>query len=257
MKQFSIVILSVFFFSSFQNVRAQSENHVNSSTFESGENLKYLMYYGWFDGGHASLKLNNDTINGKDVLHVRMHAKTIGLTNRLYNVSDIYESYFDRQSTLPEKAIRDITEGKYKLYNEVVFNQEENYVLSQKSGKVEIPENCFDILSSFYHLRNLLQETELVPDTVNSYFGDEVFPLILRYKGKETIDTKLGEVKCIKFMPVTEVGRMFKTEDDMEVWFSDDQNRLPVRVRFDLFVGSLKCDLIKFSGLKHPFEYDK
>lgn len=260
MKHICLFIFSIFFLVNFQSTYGQYTHLPANSAYKAGENLKYLMYYGWFDGGNASLVLHNDTINRKNVYHVRMHAKSIGLTDRLYHVNDIYESYFDMHSGLPEKAIRDIREGKYKYYNEVVYNQEENFVMSQKSGKVKVPPQSFDILSSFYYLRNLLLEKELTPDTIikiNSYFGDEVFPLILRYKGKETISTKLGTVRCIKFMPVTEVGRVFKTKDDMEIWFSDDQNRLPVRVRFSLFVGSLKCDLIEYSGLMHDFDFEK
>ncbi|MCF8370210.1 MAG: DUF3108 domain-containing protein [Bacteroidales bacterium] len=260
MKQICMIIFSVFLLSGMLKTVGQNTNASTNSTYKAGENLKYLMYYGWFDGGHASLVLNNEVIQGKDVYHVKMHAKSIGFTDRLYHVSDVYESYFNKKNGLPEKAIRNIREGKYRYYNEVVYNQEENYVVSQKSGKVTVPQNCFDILSSFYCLRNMLNDMKLVPDTIiriTSYFGDEVFPLVLRYKGKETISTKLGTVDCIKFMPVTEVGRVFKTEDDMEIWFSDDQNRLPVRVRFNLLVGSLKCDLIEFSGLKHDFHYEE
>ncbi len=237
-----------------------SHAQAQESAYNAGENLNYLMYYGWFDGGHASLFVTNDTLNSNNVMHVRMHARSIGLTDKLYHVSDIYESYFDPDTELPIKAIRNISEGRYKYYNEVDFNQDENYVISQKSGRVNVPERCFDILSSFYFLRNNISGVELKKDTVislESYFGDEVFPLRLRYKGKERIETKLGTVNCIKFLPVVEVGRVFETEDDMEIWFSDDQNKLPVRVKFHLFVGSLKCDLIEFSGIKHEFIYDE
>ncbi|MEA3446452.1 MAG: DUF3108 domain-containing protein [Bacteroidota bacterium] len=234
-----------------------SQDH--KPAYNSDEKLKYLMYYGWFDGGYANLDITNDTLNSEDVYHVRMHAKTIGLTDKLYHVSDIYESYFNPQTGLPIKAIRNISEGKYRYYNEVKFNQKENFVQSEKSGKIEVPENCFDILSSLYHLRNVLSNTDLKQDTViklDSYFSDEVFPLLLRYHGKERIETKLGEIDCIKFLPVVEVGRVFETEDDMEIWFSDDKNRLPVRVKFHLFVGALKCDLIEYSGLMYDFVID-
>ena len=229
-----------------------------NQSYQVGEKLKYLMYYGWIDGGHASLQLNKDTLNGDTLNHVKLHAKSIGLTDRLYSVSDVYESYFDPETGLPQLAIRNISEGKYKLYNEVDFYHDSSYVMSQKSGKVEIPPQCYDILSSFYHLRNIITNTDLKPDSVirlNSYFSDEDFPLILRYKGKERIKTKLGKINCLKFMPVTEVGRVFKTEDDMEIWFSDDANALPIRVRFDLFIGALKCDLVEYSGLVNDIKY--
>ncbi|MBA7527224.1 hypothetical protein ES705_19399 [subsurface metagenome] len=72
--------------------------------------------------------------------------------------------------------------------------------------------------------------------------------------GNETIRTKLGKVNCMKFNPVTEIGRVFETEDDMSVWFSKDKNFLPVKIRFDMWVGAVKINLVEYEGLKHEFK---
>ena len=235
-----------------------SINSDDSTAYSSNEQLKYLMYYGWFDGGYASLSIINDSLNNQNLLHAKLNAKTIGLTNRLYNVSDIYESYFYKNTGLPKLAIRNVSEGKYKDYNEVEFFQNDGYVISQKSGKVTVPEKSLDIISAFYFTRNIIRVRDLKVDSIiklNTYFGDEEFPLIIRYMGEEIIKTELGEINCLKFMPVVETGRVFKTENDMTIWFSNDKNVLPVRVQFELFIGSLKCDLIEFSGLKHELKF--
>ena len=60
-------------------------------------------------------------------------------------------------------------------------------------------------------------------------------------------------MECYKFSPVTEVGRAFKNDDDMQVWITRDANKLPVRVRFNLVVGAFVCDLEQFRGLQNPF----
>jgi len=229
-------------------------NGKDSLTYKTNETLKYLMYYGWIDGGYATISLSEDTFKNEKCYHSTMVAETKGITNRLYHVKDIYESYFDIDSGLPNMAIRNIREGKYTDYNEVEFYNADNYVVSQKSGKVNVPEKCLDIISSIYYTRNLIRNADLENDSIIraiSYFGDEVFPLVLRYIGTETIETDLGEINCLKFMPVTEVGRVFKTEDDMTIWFSNDDNIIPIRVKFELFIGSLKCDLIEYSNLKN------
>jgi hypothetical protein len=84
---------------------------------------------------------------------------------------------------------------------------------------------------------------------VNMYFADEIFPFRLRYRGKETIRTKFGKMSCIKISPVVEVGRMFKAQDDLTIWFTDDNNRLPVLVRMDIrVVGSVLLKLIKYEN---------
>ena len=37
----------------------------------------------------------------------------------------------------------------------------------------------------------------------------------------------------------------------MTLWVTDDENKIPVRVQSNLRVGSLKVDLIGYSGLKN------
>jgi hypothetical protein len=49
-------------------------------------------------------------------------------------------------------------------------------------------------------------------------------------------------------------GRVFKNDDDMVVWFSNDNNYIPIRIRFNIFLGAIYCDLSQYSGLKYPFE---
>ncbi len=229
-----------------------------NSIYQSGEVLNYEMYYGWINGGNAALQLSDTIINDKIIHHSKMHAKTAGLTDKLYKVSDVYESYFDQGSGLPLLAIRNIKEGGYKYYNEVTFNNDSNEVTSQKSGVVAVPDSTFDILSSIYYLRKLVNETGLVDGQIinlSTYFGDEHFPLILRYKGTERVKTDLGKINCHKFSPIVEVGRVFETQDDMTIWFSGDKNFVPIRVQFELFIGSLKCDLISYEGLAHQLEF--
>jgi hypothetical protein len=87
---------------------------------------------------------------------------------------------------------------------------------------------------------------------LNTYFDDKIYPIKIRFLGKEAIDTKAGSFKALKFQPIVEAGRIFDSPDDMTFWVSDDQNFVPLRIEFDLMVGSLKCDLIEYSGLKNP-----
>ena len=108
-------------------------------------------------------------------------------------------------------------------------------------------------MSAFYYSRRALFGNARVGDTIrfNTYFDDKVYPIAVRYLGKDVIETKAGKFKALKFCPIVEPGRIFDTPDDMKFWVSDDLNYVPLRVQFDLFVGSLKCDLVEYSGLKN------
>jgi hypothetical protein len=229
--------------------------------FKQGESLKYSVYYGPIRGGEAVLEVRAGAYDGKPANHLFLRGKTVGMANMLYNVNDIYQSFTNPRTDLPYKAIRDINEGRYKHYSEQIFDHwtrsDSTIVTSTKAGKVLAPKNSNDILSAFYYLRNqLIWKPIKVGDTlsVQTYFTDEVYTLKVRFLGYENIKLKIGTVRAMKFMPIVITGRVFKSQDDMLVWFSADNNFLPVRIKFDIFVGSVYCDLIGYKGLIYDFE---
>lgn len=71
--------------------------------------------------------------------------------------------------------------------------------------------------------------------------------------GIEVVKTKNGKVEAFLFHPVTEVGRSFKTEEDMKVWISRDLNRIPVLIKMNLKVGSFEVELVEYRNLSNPF----
>ncbi len=223
-----------------------------------GEELEYIIAYGFVNSGAAKIIFEYDSISQD--YHIKAAARTIGLANVIYRILDIYECYMDTLSGLPVKAIRNIREGNYRDYNVVTFDhssrQDSSIVHSQKSGTKTVDKNILDILSGFYELRkNFITPDLKVGDLIiiRTYFTDEIWDLKVRYMGKETVRTPYGKVRCLKFNPVTEVGRAFKTEEDMTVWFSDDKNNIPVKMKVDLWVGSFRATISGYKGLKYDF----
>jgi hypothetical protein len=229
-------------------------------SFAPGEKLKYQIYYGFIKGGEAVLEVREGSYEGKKAHHLYLNGITIGLANMLYNVNDTYQSFTNPDNDWPYYSIRDIHENSYKHYSTQVFDHwsraDSSIVVSSITGRIVVKKGCQDILSSFYYLRNnhlwkSLKNDEIIQ--IDTYFTDEKYPLIVRFKGYERVKTKMGEIECLKFMPVVLTGRVFKTKDDMTVWFSNDKNFIPIRIRFEMFVGSVYCDLISYSGLLNPF----
>ena len=68
------------------------------------------------------------------------------------------------------------------------------------------------------------------------------------YAGKETIHTIWGKTDCIKCYMSTLAGPIFKNEDDMMVWFTDDQRYIPVKFKANLMIGSFNCDLTSYDN---------
>ena len=218
------------------------------TAYKDGETLTYQIKYGFIVGGITTLSLSEAVYNDKEVFHAKAIGQTTGIANAIYGVKDVYESWFDKKTTFPYKQVRNIKEGHYTTYNEVTYNRKNNTVNSQLSGIHKVPEKILDLTSTFYYLRRVDFSRMNVGDVVfvNMYFADEIFPFRLRYGGKEIIRTKFGKISCLKISPVVEVGRMFKAQDDLTIWFTDDKMRLPILVRMDISaVGSVLLKLIK------------
>ncbi|MCX6320359.1 MAG: DUF3108 domain-containing protein [Bacteroidia bacterium] len=231
-----------------------------------GEKVTYTIQYGIITAGTASLELNGETLNGKEVWHSKLLARTTGMAEAIFKVLDIYESFIDPATELPVKSIRNIREGRYRKYNEVLFDHKtraDSAILTSDLTGIHItPRGIHDILSCFYFFRNHilpvdsnLRKGELI--SITTWFTDELYPVSLKYIGIDEIKTKAGRIRCYKFNPVTETGRLFKTEEDVSFWFSADKNFLPVKIRFDIFVGSFTCEILSYEGLVYPLEIKK
>ena len=229
-----------------------------------GEKVSYQIRYGIVGSGIATLELKEGYYQGEKIWHAVISGQTTGIADALYKVRDTYESYIDPKSDLPVFSVRNIQEGRYRKYNEVGFDhrsrRDSTLVFSDLTGNHTGPRGLLDIVSCFYWFRKyyLSSDRELVPGEtyqMMTWFADELYPIILRYKGKETIRLKGNKIECHRFHPVTEVGRVFKTEEDMAMWFTADENFLPVKIRFDIFVGSFHVDMTSYEGLRTPVTY--
>ncbi|MBN2214180.1 MAG: DUF3108 domain-containing protein [Bacteroidales bacterium] len=250
-----VVVFVIAGFCFCQDTYAQSSPELKKlRSYHSGEQLNYIIRYGFIHGGEASINLKLLNYEGKALFHAHVLAQSTGIVDKLFSVTDIYESYFEPNTCLPHKAIRNIKEGNYRYYNEVFFKHEDSTLYSQRSDSVfKVPANILDMVSTLYYIRNIDMAKLKKGDAIEviTFFGDEIFPFKIRYSGKEEIKTKFGRMICFRFDPVVEVGRIFESEDDMTIWISDDQNLLPVLVKFDMLVGSIKFELDGFTNLKH------
>lgn len=229
-----------------------------STAFKAGENLTYQIRYGFVVGGVTTLSLTEVVYKKRKVFHAMAIGQTTGMAEKVYGVKDIYQSWFDKETNLPFKQIRDIHEGSYQRYNEVTYNRINNTVNSKLSGIHRVPRKILDLSSAFYYIRRVDFTKMKVGDVsvVNMYFSDEIFPFRFKYLGKETIRTKFGKISCLKISPLVEVGRMFKTQEDLTVWFTNDENCLPVLVRMDIrVVGSVLLKLIKYENTSSPMVF--
>jgi len=235
-------------------------------SYKPGEKVNYIVHYGAINGGEATLEILKDTSFGRELWHAKMDARTTGMADALFRVRDIYEVYMDPSTELPVRSIRNISEGRYKRYNVVLFDhssRKDSAILNSDLTGIHIAQQgIHDILTCFYWFRNhVLPDMEKVKKgeeiEIITWFTDELYPVRMKYIGIEDVKTRIGRIKCYKFNPVTETGRLFKTEEDVSFWFSADKNFLPVKIRFDIFVGAFMVEVASYEGLLYPLEIRK
>ena len=232
------------------------------SAFENGEWFKFRMSYsGFLKAGNATLTVKDSRLNNKDVYHVVGKGWTTGMIKWFFKVKDRYESYFDKETIMPYKFVRNIDEGGHTKNLEIDFDQVNNkaYINNKKHNKktvIDTRPNIQDMISTFYYLRNNIDTKNLKPGDevkIDMFFDEENYGFKLQYLGEEVIDTEFGEIESLKFRPYVMAGRVFKEEESLTLWVSKDKNKVPLRIKADLAIGSLRADLEAFKGLKHPF----
>ncbi len=229
--------------------------------FDVGEWFKLRIHYGVINAGYATLEIKDAVRNNKKVYHAVGKGWTTGMSRFFFKVDDTYESYFDKETGNPYQFVRKIDEGGYTKNQEGFFNQSTDRILvkdykNKKEKTFVIPNNTQDIMSTFYYLRNHPNVDKLKIGesiAIDMFFDDETTKFKLKYIGKEDIKTKFGTIPTMIFRPLVQSGRVFKEEESLTVWISDDNNKLPVRIKASLAVGSIKADLDGFRGLKYPF----
>jgi hypothetical protein len=229
--------------------------------FQNGEWLKFKMSYSNFlNAGFSTMEVRETTNNQKEAFHIIGKGRSTGIISLFFNVKDDYQTYMYKESLLPYRFIRKIDEGGYTKDEEILFNHDKNEatVKNYKHNTVNkhpIGDDIQDLMSALYFLRNQNLTNLKVGDEIElkMFIDQEVSNFKLLFLGKETIKTKFGKVKSLKFRPMVQTGRVFKKQESLSIWISDDENKIPLLIKADLAVGSLRADLDQFKGLAHPF----
>lgn len=229
--------------------------------FTDGEWLRYKMSYsGFLRAGTAELQLKEADLNGKKVYHAIGKGWTSGMIKWFFEVDDNYQSYFSKDSVYPLLFKRKIFEGGYRKHVNTTFKHDSKKALVQDFLKKKDTligfNNVQDMLSSFYYLRNL-DVTQLKPGDeikLNMFLDAKTYNFKLKYVGEELLKIREGKVKTLKFMPLVQAGRIFKEQESVTIWITADDNKIPVRLRANLRVGSLRAELEAYKGLEHSFK---
>jgi hypothetical protein len=226
---------------------------IPNKAFKRGEVLSYRMHYGFIDAGIATLTVTDEEkeFAGRKTFHVVGLGSSKGTFDFFFKVRDRYETYIDEKALVPWIFVRRVSEGGYTINQDYIFNHYTNKVSVAGDAVYDIQPNMQDMLSAFYYARNMDLRNAKEGDvfTLSCFMDKEIYPLKIKFIGREDVQINIGKFRCLKFRPIVQKGRVFKHEEDLNVWLTDDDNHIPIKGQADVLVGSIKLELTGYSNL--------
>lgn len=233
--------------------------------FAPGEKVSYFAYYNWgfiwVHAGNVEFSVGQRTYLNKKTFQLEATGTSLKSYDWIFKVRDKFQSLVDMDGFRPMWAERNTSEGGFNTYENYVFtvsgkilSTTENTKKPLKRDTLFAPACTYDVLSLIYFSRTIDYNKYNVNDKIplKCVLDNEVMPLFIRYKGKETIKARDGKkYRCIKFSVLVVAGTIFKGGEDMNVWVTDDENKIPVLVEAKVIVGSVKAYLNKIENARH------
>ena len=229
---------------------------IENKAFQVGEFLEYKLAYGFVNAGTATLEVKQapKAIQGREVLHIVGRGKSISAFDWFFKVRDRYETYIDKEGIFPWLFVRRISEGGYDKSQDYKFFQNKGKVKNEDNEVYDVPHGIQDMLSSFYYARTIDFSNAKKGDIFefDSFVDEEIYPLRIKYVGDKTIKIDKGKFHCMVFHPVVQEGRIFEDDDDLTVYITKDENKIPILAKAKVLVGSIRMELTDYKNLANP-----
>ncbi|MCK9425456.1 MAG: DUF3108 domain-containing protein [Ignavibacteriaceae bacterium] len=232
---------------------------IENKAFRVGEKLTYDVKYGFVTAGVATMRIPEiKKITGRDTYKVLFEVNSVANFDWIYKVRDRYETYIDVEGIFPWRFEQHIREGHYSRDFSAFFDQRKGKAKTS-GGSYDIPKYVNDIISAFYLARTFNYSKMKAGDKVNlqNFYKDKVYDLDVKYLGKERITVGAGTFDCVIVEPLVQEGGLFKSEGTIVIWLTDDDLKVPVKVKTKVIVGAIDAELTAFEGLNGKLKAKK
>lgn len=235
-----------------QSIAQKSEfRKVDNKSFAVGEKLTFDVKYGFVTAGVAEFSIPKiSRLAGRETYNVIFKVNSVPTFDAFYKVRDRYETFIDVEGIFPWRFEQHIREGSYSRDFSAFFDQRKNKAKTSE-GTYNIPQNVNDIVSAFYLARTFDYSKMKAGDKIQlqNFYKDKVYPLDIVFHGKEKITVTAGTFDCIILEPIAKEGGLFKSEGTLVLWLTDDEIKMPVKVKTKVIIGSIDAELTAYSGL--------
>lgn len=237
-----------------------------NSTFDPGEEITYKIYYNWNFVWLAAGEVAFKVFDEGNQYHYQAIGHTYASYEWFFTVNDRYDSWVDKNTLLPNYSERSVDEGKYHIFEKIAFNQSAHTATvtrSERKGSAEtatthtVKDCVHDVLSTLYFLRNVDFASQNTGNKIpfRIFMDKDEYPLAVQFNGKNASKRVhgMGKYRTLNFTPDLIAGNVFKDGAKMNIWASDDQNRIPLLIESPVSVGSVKMVLKFYNKLKYDF----
>ena len=220
----------------------------------SGEELKYGVYYSFIKAGTAYIKNRGlTTVNGRKAYLLQTTAFSAAVIDAFFKVRDVNYSWLDAENFYSLGYLQSVREGSYKRDEWLIFDYPRQLFYGELQKKEaprvisgELSMQVLDMLSSLYFVRaqKLEPGKDIIFDIINR---ERQYPLVVKVLGKETVKTDAGKFNCIVVEPQFRGEGIFVSKGkSLKVWLTDDEYKMPVKMKTEVFIGSVSAELLEY-----------
>ena len=208
--------------------------------FGVGERFTYELKLGPFKAGRGSMEITGiDTVRGRDAWRAvfRVRGSVLG-----YKADNTMESWIDTATMASLRFTQDFEQtGSDRQRHYEIFPDRSVYQEGDKPEQPSVPDPLDDA-SFIYFIRTVPLEIGRTY-TFERYFRPDRNPVRIKVLRREPVKVPAGTYQTIVVQPIIKSKGIFSENSKAEIWFSEDANRIMVKLKADLPVGSLNLSL--------------
>jgi hypothetical protein len=206
-----------------------------------GETLDYNLTWLHITGGTARMTIK--PVEGDATkMRITSVAKSSPGFARVFRVHDEIETIVSRKDFSTLRYTKTLDERNDKSVEVTTIEDGVATRVKKRAKTTRVPRPVFDPISVIYYLRSSdltigkMHEVTMLAD-------GKLYTLYARVTRREKVSTPAGMFDTILIEPDVAVGAGAPREEKMFIWLTNDERRLPVRIRTDVKFGSITATL--------------